>query len=395
MRQELPALELLKTAFYLPPEPYIVIEIVLDELLHVFVGAAGGIRCNTVELRLQFRGKVNFHDLRVTGAVRRRAADLYTVSEMNIPKFEELPIRKDLPADCSWGVFGDDDALGCLNFLTPEVVVEAAGLVKSGKVFRLDARMGFAKPPLFGRAQAEHKVVPLAPMANDDFVHFNTQEGSQWDGLGHVGHVRHERFYGNVTIDEVRGGNAKLGIHHWANKFVGRGLLIDAYGYRKAKGIPVNALDREVYTLAELKAVLEHQGSMLKPGTVLLVRTGWMESYEKLSAEEKRAIAPMDKMRSAGIEASREMVAWLWNNRVAAIGTDCPSVEAFPSDFSDEGILHYRTLPLLGLPLGELFVLAPLAEDCAQDRRYEFMLVSAPLNVEGGIASPPNAVAIK
>ena len=44
----------------------------------------------------------------------------------------------------------------------------------------------------------------------------------------------------------------------------------------------------------------------------------------------------MDKMRSAGIEASREMVAWLWNNRVAAIGTDCPAVEAFPSDFTDE-----------------------------------------------------------
>ena len=208
---------------------------------------------------------------------------------MKIPTFEELPIRKELPADCSWGVFGDNDALGCLNFLTAEGVVEAAGLVKSGKVFRLDACMGFAKPPLFGRAPAEHRVSPLAPMANDDFVHFNTQEGSQWDGLGHVGHVRHERFYGNVTIDEVRGGNAKLGIHHWKNKFVGRGLLIDAFGYRKAKGIPVNALDRDVYTLAELKAVLEHQGSALKPGTILLVRTGWMESYEKLTAEEKRA----------------------------------------------------------------------------------------------------------
>jgi hypothetical protein len=49
----------------------------------------------------------------------------------------------------------------------------------------------------------------------------------------------------------------------------------------------------------------------------------------------------------------------------------------------------------LGLPLGELFVLAPLAEDCARDGRHEFMVVSAPLNVEGGIASPPNAVAIK
>jgi kynurenine formamidase len=324
----------------------------------------------------------------------RRGGPIYW-HRMKIPTFEELPIRKDLPADCSWGVFGDNDPLGCLNFLTPEGVVEAAGLVKSGKVFRLDARMGFAKPPLFGRAPAEHRVSPLAPMANDDFVHFNTQEGSQWDGLGHVGHVRHERFYSNVTVEEVRGGNATLGIHHWAGKFVGRGLLIDAFGYRKAKGIAVNPLDREVYSLEELKAAIEYQGSTLKPGTILLVRTGWMESYEKLSAEEKRAIAPMENMRSAGIEASREIVAWMWNHRVAAIGTDCPAVEAFPSDFTNEGILHYRALPLLGLPLGELFVLAPLAEECARDRRYDFMVVSAPLNVEGGIASPPNAVAIK
>ncbi len=255
--------------------------------------------------------------------------------------------------------------------------------------------MGFAKPPLFGRAAAEHRVSPLAPMANDDFVHFNTQESSQWDGLGHVGHIRHERYYGGVTTEDVRGGNAKLGIHHWANKFVGRGLLIDAFGYRKAKGREASPLHRDVYSLDELKAAIEHQGSALKPGTILLVRTGWMESYEKLTPDEKRAMASPEKMRSTGIEASRELVAWLWNNRVAAIGTDCPAVEPFPSDFSDERILHYRALPLLGLPLGELFVLAPLAEDCARDRRYEFMVVSAPLNVEGGIASPPNAVAIK
>ena len=29
---------------------------------------------------------------------------------MKIPTFEELPIRKDLPAESSWGVFGDNDA---------------------------------------------------------------------------------------------------------------------------------------------------------------------------------------------------------------------------------------------------------------------------------------------
>jgi kynurenine formamidase len=323
-----------------------------------------------------------------------------------IPSFDELPVKKGAPAESSWGVFGDafggEAALGCLNFLTPAGVVEAAQLVKNGKVFRLDAKIGFAKPPLFGRAAVVHRVSPLGPTANDDSLeHFNTQEGSQWDGLGHVGHFRHELFYEGVTVAETRdggpgvAGNAKLGIHHWAGKFVGRGVLIDAFGFRRKQGRPVHPLAKDVYTLEELQGALRAQETTLKPGTILLVRTGWMESYEALSADEKRALAPMDKMTSIGVEASREMVAWLWNNKVAAIGTDCPAVEAFPIDFMDEGALHYRALPLLGLPLGELFVLAPLAEDCASDGRYEFMVVSAPLNVEGGIASPPNAVAIK
>jgi hypothetical protein len=53
-------------------------------------------------------------------------------------------------------VFGDDDQFGCLNFLTPQGVVDAARLVQTGKVFRLDAKIGFANPPLFGRAAVTH-----------------------------------------------------------------------------------------------------------------------------------------------------------------------------------------------------------------------------------------------
>ena len=106
-------------------------------------------------------------------------------------------------------------------------------------------------------------------------------------------------------------------------------------------------------------------------------------------------MAPLEALKSCGVESTSAMCEWLWDNRFAAIGTDCPAVEPWPWDFKDEGALHYRTLSLLGLPLGEQFVLDDLAADCAADKRYEFMLVSAPMNLEGGIASPPNAVAIK
>jgi kynurenine formamidase len=316
---------------------------------------------------------------------------------LRIPKFDELPVQPGAPPESTWGIFGENDGIGCLNFLTPERIIEAARLVQKGKVFRLDAKLGFAKPTLFGRASLVHNIVPLGPFANDDVIErFNTQEGSQWDGLGHVGHGRHERFYNNTTVSDIReNGNQKLGIHRWADKVVGRGVLIDAFGLRKASGKPTAPLTKDVYTLEELQSALEAQRVALKPGTILLVRTGWKEEYEKCTPEQKEAIAPFDKIQAAGVEATRRLAAWLWDNQVAAIATDSPGVEALPMALADEGLLHYRALPLLGLPLGELFELAPLAQDCATDGRYEFMLVSAPLTLEGGIASPPNAVAIK
>ena len=76
-----------------------------------------------------------------------------------IPRFKQLPIRKGAPPESSWGVFGDNDEFGCLNFLTPKGIVDAAKLVKKGKVFRLDTPINYAKPPLFNRNPARHTIL--------------------------------------------------------------------------------------------------------------------------------------------------------------------------------------------------------------------------------------------
>jgi hypothetical protein len=36
-----------------------------------------------------------------------------------------------------------------------------------------------------------------------------------------------------------------------------------------------------------------------------------------------------------------------------------------------------------------------LAADCAEDGRYDFFLTAKPLNIVGGVGSPPNALAFK
>src|SRR6202012_3454910 len=118
------------------------------------------------------------------------------------------------------------------------------------------------------------------------------------------------------------------GIHKWADKFVGKGVLIDAAGYRRSQGKEVKPFDNEPYKLDELKAALAAQAGKIRPGSVLLVRTGWMEAYQKLSPEQQKAMAPREVMRAIGVDSSRAMVEWLWDSRVAAIGCDCPAVEA-------------------------------------------------------------------
>jgi len=317
-----------------------------------------------------------------------------------IPKFSELPIKKGAPPDSNWGVFGDEDEIGCLNFLTPEGVVQAARLVQKGRIFRLDTTINYAKPPLFNRSPAKHNISSFESYGllgfDDSLDNYNTQEGSQWDGLAHVGHIRHQAFYNGVKASEIKDGpSGKLSIHKWADKFVGRGVLVDVRRYLESKGRAPDPLTDAKIALKDLQDAAAAQKAELKPGSILLIRTGWMNAYKRASDAEKRAMAPLEALKAIGIDDTREMVGWFWDNKLAAVGTDCPAVEPWPWDFKDEGALHYRTLSMLGLPIGEQFELDALADDCAADGRYEFMLVSAPINMEGGIASPPNAVAIK
>src|ERR1039457_851503 len=147
-----------------------------------------------------------------------------------VPRFSELPIRPDKPKESSWGVFGDDDELGCLNFLTPEGVIDAARLVRKGTVFRLDTKINYANPPLFARPPAKHNIMSLESFGllgfDDSLDSYNTKEGSQWDGLAHVGSPRYKAFYNGVKSSEIKDGpGGRLSIHKWANKFVGRAVL--------------------------------------------------------------------------------------------------------------------------------------------------------------------------
>lgn len=74
------------------------------------------------------------------------------------------------------------------------------------------------------------------------------------------------------------------------------------------------------------------------------------------------------------------MLKWIWDNGFAAVAGDHPSVEASPFQ-SFEWMLHQWLLSGWGCPLGELFDLERLGEECAKRKRWTFFFTSAPLRV--------------
>jgi len=56
--------------------------------------------------------------------------------------------------------------------------------------------------------------------------------------------------------------------------------------------------------------------------------------------------------------------------------------------------MHEVLLSGWGCPIGEMFDLEQLAVECAKRKRWSFFLCSEPLNVRGGVASPPSAIAV-
>ena len=120
----------------------------------------------------------------------------------NLPSYADLPVKPGAPAGSAWGLFGDDDQLGCLNLLTPERVIAAARLVRKGAVFPLNLSIDRPDPPLFGRGAARVEFVTGEVHRDDYLDNFWPQASSQWDSLRHILHPP-DGFYNGVKDDEV------------------------------------------------------------------------------------------------------------------------------------------------------------------------------------------------
>jgi len=325
-------------------------------------------------------------------------------SQKQRPPFASLPLGKNDPPFSAWGLYGSTDELGALNLLTPECVVEATKEVRTGTRIGLNLPLTIPHPPSHNRLSFTHKVTHKHPRnVFDDVVEMNTQCSTQWDGFRHYGYQKENICYNGVAISEFSGPSAslKLGIQSWCKQgIVGRGVFIDYLHYAESNNIQYELLENHAIPLSELKACAKAQSLTFKRGDILIVRTGWTKGYLALDAAGRKAWADRTPARLGGVATAKEMAEWLWDTGFSAVASDATAFESLP--FKPEGepggletiSLHEVLLGGWGMPIGEMWDLEALSEECAREQRYSFFLTSMPLNIPGGIAGPANVLAI-
>lgn len=320
----------------------------------------------------------------------------------DVPRYADL--QKNTPPGSSWNVFPVDPGRGTANFAGPTEVAAAAATVTRGAVFNLDYPLdGFDPPMARARRAPVHEITAAHSEARDDVLReFFPQASSQLDGL------RHRRasgygFYNGVPDEAIAPGRPDLGVQLWAEKpIVGRAVLLDVAGLLADEGHPLEHRDGPALDTGVLDRACSRQGVGVRPGDIVLVHTGWARWFREAPPSLRDEVRT--GRRATGFRQKRSLAEWIWDHRVAVFATDTFAVEVLPvradSDFldtapEDAGMMHQELIAKLGVPLGELWNLEDLLADSLATRRWDALCIIKPMNIVGGVGSPPNATAIR
>ena len=112
-----------------------------------------------------------------------------------------------------WGRWGKEDQRGALNLITPERVVAAARLVRTGEVIELGTEVGRHGPIMPGRNPTWHVTTTSRDHADpgrgrsEDLLMFHTHAHTHIEGLNHVWYE--DRLYNGYPAASVTRAGAK------------------------------------------------------------------------------------------------------------------------------------------------------------------------------------------
>ncbi len=282
---------------------------------------------------------------------------------------------------------GADDTLGAINFLSPEKVVQAAKLIKTGKAYALGVELG-RDTPAYGTRSFQLFAVGSGDgsgaskgsnrmTSNDDWIIAWMGIGSQIDGLGHLG-IDH-RYYNGVHVSEfwLADGLTKFGIDKLP-PIVTRGVLLDIAGYRDETILEAGtAINRK-----DIEGAMRTQKVEIGRGDVVILNTGWQALS---SVDPKRFMAGEPGL---GLEGAKFLAA----KDVVAVGADQWGLEVVPGE--DPDILfpvHQELLAKNGIYTLENMK----TEELVADKAWEFLFVLGQPKFKGAVQGIINPVAIR
>lgn len=291
--------------------------------------------------------------------------------------------------------FGPGDQIGMLNLMTSDSIRRVLSEVDGGKVFDLGVDYFIGMPSWGAAGDPSYQIwmthTPRGSVIDDlagvgdeqnrlvsysgDAVLMYTHCGTHVDTLNHFGY--RGTVWNGFTADE------HLGSRHWtvsgADKhppIVARGVLIDVAGANGVECLP----DSFAIGEAELREALRRQATELRPGDVVMIRTGRMTVWP----DAARYLAPEPGLNRQGAE-------YLAKAGAIMVGADNIALEHYPSaEAGNWDSVHTYLLAEAGVPIVEVVDLEALAAD----RLYTFAFVGACLKLRGATGSPMRPLAM-
>jgi len=280
--------------------------------------------------------------------------------------------------------WGAGDERGAANLMTPELVLRATRLIKSGEVVELGHVLAMDMP-LFGTRRFDvHTKRTGGPMgtnkrySNEELVITELgQVGTQFDMFPHQS--IDNSHYNCFKTDEIttRNGFTKLGVEKIGSIYT-RGVLIDVAA---SKGVDMLPLSYEI-TVDDLQAALKKQGVTLQKGDAVLIHTGWGKLWGVDNAKYNSGCPGI------GVPATE----WLAKQDPILFGADTFPVEVVPNPDKNISLpIHQLALAVYGIFLLENLKL----DELAAKKAYEFAFVMQPLKIKGGTGSTVAPMAIR
>ena len=109
---------------------------------------------------------------------------------------------------------------------------------------------------------------------------------------------------------------------------MGRGVLIDYVSFAEKKGIKYSSFENHGIKLSDILEIANNSNIDFRKGDILLVRSGMTKEWDSMSMADKAAHGAAGRAASAvGVEATEEMLRFLWNSGFAAVAGDAFAFE--------------------------------------------------------------------